>query len=885
MAEPALITSEKKSSFSDRPILIVDKIGVIAEELLKRFFKDTLIVLVSQKPIFNADGKAPKIIHIPYVKKFPAIPDNTYSYIFVIDHDLSLVKDSLSKFLEKAASDNAEIAFVFPLSEVNPDILEKISDGNRKAKIFIYGDIFDRKPLYKEKAFRSSINKFIYQAKTFGRIEVLGVGLSKTYPVFLEDVASGIMEGVFGYSLSSLLFYLFPKYPLTELSLAHQIQKIDPLLRLDFVKEKKEKKSKETFLPKGGTFLLGDKYDLGQKIKEIKFKDNSALEENGQNYFEERKDRHFAFYLLFFAVFSVFLPFLTTFSLASFGGWALNSAKEEVLNNDFENASASVRLSKNLFILAKSTSKVALWEGKFLGLDKTLYNFARKIDAGENLSLSAFYFLESQKRFLEIFDGKSKNPKKDLFAAQDSLKKAALLSQKTEGEKELFFKMPMMEEAANVVDVLPALFGADRKKTYLVLFQNNMELRPGGGFVGSYGLLEVGDGRVIDFSIHDVYDADGQLKGHVEPPYPIRRFLPSPHWYLRDSNFDPDFPKSASSAAFFLGIEKGETADGVIGIDVSFVKNILSVLGPIYVADYKEEVTKDNLFELAEKYAEKDFFPGSSQKKDFLRSLFTAIQLNISSKKIPYVSLLKALRDSLKEKHLLFAFRDKSLQNIFTLNNWSSSLLDKRSQEEGTVLDFFGISEANLGVNKANAFIKRSVSQKMTLNGEGTISGELTLFYKNTSTGWPGGDYKNYLRIILPLGSVLSEVVFDNVEQKIVNAITDPLIYESKSFVSPKGLEVERKEEYGKTIFGFLTNVSIGGEKTIIVKYNLGKKISSSAQFFTHRLRFFKQPGTEEYPYSFSFEKPSDFKIIGNSQPLSLNLKGDLDIVTQFTKE
>src|SRR3989338_4365332 len=55
------------------------------------------------------------------------------------------------------------------------------------------------------------------------------------------------------------------------------------------------------------------------------------------------------------------------------------------------------------------------------------------------------------------------------------------------------------------------------KKTYLVLFQNNLEIRPTGGFIGSYGLLTIEDGHVSDFRIFDVYQADGQLKGHVEP--------------------------------------------------------------------------------------------------------------------------------------------------------------------------------------------------------------------------------------------------------------------------------------------------------------------------------------------------------------------------------
>jgi len=64
-----------------------------------------------------------------------------------------------------------------------------------------------------------------------------------------------------------------------------------------------------------------------------------------------------------------------------------------------------------------------------------------------------------------------------------------------------------------------------------------MELRPGGGFIGSYGILTMDKGKVSDFKIHDVYDADGKLKASIEPQFPVRRYLKLPHLFLRDSNF------------------------------------------------------------------------------------------------------------------------------------------------------------------------------------------------------------------------------------------------------------------------------------------------------------------------------------------------------------
>ena len=219
--------------------------------------------------------------------------------------------------------------------------------------------------------------------------------------------------------------------------------------------------------------------------------------------------------------------------------------------------------------------------------------------------------------------GNSKNPTGDFSEATLAIKNSLYLYNKDK-QLEMFpqaltQKMDsLVQMVSSTIDFWPDMFGFNGSKTYLVLFQNNMELRPGGGFIGSYAILNLSKGKIGSFKIYDVYDADGQLKGHVEPPYPIRRYLPSIHWYLRDSNFNVDFSKGAVASAVFLNSEMQQAVDGVIGVDLSFVKNLLSVVGPVEVADYNQTVNADNFFQVAKAHAEDNFFPGSTQKKDFL---------------------------------------------------------------------------------------------------------------------------------------------------------------------------------------------------------------------------------------------------------------------------
>ena len=121
----------------------------------------------------------------------------------------------------------------------------------------------------------------------------------------------------------------------------------------------------------------------------------------------------------------------------------------------------------------------------------------------------------------------------------------------------------------------PNLAGYKEAKTYLVLLQNSNELRPTGGFIGSVGVIKFEDGILSDFRIDDVYTLDGQLKGHVDPPLPIRDLLGQEHWYLRDSNWSPDFKESAIRAAWFYQKEGGESVDGVIAINSPLIVGIL----------------------------------------------------------------------------------------------------------------------------------------------------------------------------------------------------------------------------------------------------------------------------------------------------------------------
>lgn len=332
------------------------------------------------------------------------------------------------------------------------------------------------------------------------------------------------------------------------------------------------------------------------------------------------------------------------------------------------------------------------------------------------------------------------------------------------------------------------LLGGKTKKRYLVLFQNNMELRPTGGFIGSFALITFDKGRLIDLDVQDVYSADGQLKGHVEPPLPIKTHLGEGEWFLRDSNWSPNFPTSAQRAAWFIDKELGIGIDGVMGVDLEFAKKILAQTGAIELHDFGETINTDNLYEKAQFAAEGDFFPGSKAKKNFLTALSKTLLLRMTENpKEGMASLLKPIISVFEERHAALWTKNSRVNSVFREMGWDGSVSNVFCSQEkdgaSCVPDYLQVVEANFGVNKANYFLEKDYSLDVSVE-QNKIIHTLTAAYKNKSQAavWPGGDYKNYLRVFAPKGSVFTKATLLNQDlQEEENLSIDAGFEEGKS--------------------------------------------------------------------------------------------------------
>lgn len=350
--------------------------------------------------------------------------------------------------------------------------------------------------------------------------------------------------------------------------------------------------------------------------------------------------------------------------------------------------------------------------------------------------------------------------------------------------------------------------GFDHPKEYIVLLQNNMELRATGGFMGSFLRLRFDHGQYSLLKVEDIYTPDGQLDGHVDPPWPIQAAFGQGWYKLRDSNWDPDFPTAAKTIEWFF-VHGGEPkADGLIAVNLSLMKEVLKIIGPIYILDQPEKITADNFYKLTQSAVETGFFPGSSQKRDFLSNLGKAVFENVKTLSIDAkFKLLRSGISLLKSKDILIYSHDDLVQKWLGDSGFDGALTDIRNTND----DYLAIFESNLGANKANCCILRNVKLNKQIQGK-SLRHELKITYQNTNPAslkqppqlW-GGAYVNYIRIGVPIEAEVSPVVVGNEEL-------------------PDRVEIESKQDKGIKFIGFFVLVDALNSKNIQINYTTGLK-------------------------------------------------------------
>lgn len=432
-------------------------------------------------------------------------------------------------------------------------------------------------------------------------------------------------------------------------------------------------------------------------------------------------------------------------------------------------------------------------------------------------------------------------------------------------DKKINDYLGLVRKAKIASAVLPEI--SRGKKSYLVLLQNNMELRPTGGFIGSVARIDFEEGKLKKIEVQDVYALDGSLSVPVEPPKELKSDLGVNNWYLRDSNWEGDFPTSARQAAWFYEKETGIRVDGAVAIDLTGIADLLSQIGPLELSDYGEKIDSNNLFDKAITYAETSFFPGTQSKKNFLNSSLTALfnkMFFVPQQNWPGIT--GSIGKSFEEKHFLAYLSDPKLFSYVDALNFSGALPRPSDIKLGEMTDFLSLVEANLGANKSNYYIDRKLKLETGIGKEGELTHRLRAAYTNRSPSevWPAGKYKNRMRVYLPFGSKLERALWG--EKDITKEVT--------SFT-----------DYGRSGYSFLIELDVKEQKTLVLDWELANKFNFTDNKATYRLDVIKQAGTLKDPLEWNLTFPINYKLELNKEksgPQEYNIITDLSKDRRF---
>ena len=304
-------------------------------------------------------------------------------------------------------------------------------------------------------------------------------------------------------------------------------------------------------------------------------------------------------------------------------------------------------------------------------------------------------------------------------------------------------------EFERLYPVLTEVLGGNGRRNYLVEQVNSAELRAGGGFIGTYSLLQAAQGsiRVVrsgdSYELADPRPLPGQ-PGFIPQPGPFREIIPDISWSFVDSNDSPDFPTSAQAAENFVQPRIGKI-DAVVSIDLYAVAKMLELTGPMAAPGYGITLSAGNFVAEAVRL---DL--GNAQHKTILNALAGPLMSRVSS--LPpdrWPALIAALNDLAVQRHLQAYFNDPLVEAEMDRVGWSG-----RVNPAGAT-DFMMQVESNYEGGKANYFLVRHYTLALTRSGN-VLHHRLTIDYTNNYPAYVR-DFLTYIatsRLLLASGAV-----------------------------------------------------------------------------------------------------------------------------------
>ncbi len=432
------------------------------------------------------------------------------------------------------------------------------------------------------------------------------------------------------------------------------------------------------------------------------------------------------------------------------------------------------------------------------------------------------------------------------------------------------------------VDLVMTLLGHTRTMRYLVAFENNAELRPAGGFFGSFALMDLDRGKIVRLEIPGggTYDLRAGLPFHLRSPEPLQKLRAQ--WEFQDTNWFPDWPTSAQTMITFYEKSGGPTVDGAIAITTSFFEDLLGVVGPVDVPERGGQITAENAFLSLQSEVESTSARATKKPKTVLGLVAPRILERLfSTKRDAFPQVLSFLERAVEARHLQIYVKDQALRAGIEQAGLGGQM---RENPHG---DYLSMVSANIGGGKSDRVIQDAADLTLTVSAAGTL--QQTLRFRRTHAGRPGAPFVgvtniSYLRFYVPAGSVLlsakgftpslalmKKSAHEEDQAEPVPLQDDLRVQERAGAGSIDPVSRTRiTSEFGKTVFGNWLVVDPGNTAEVELTYQLPFTVPPGDALAPYTLLVQKQAGKVGDTISFHVVLPSNGSILwGTSDALA----------------
>lgn len=341
------------------------------------------------------------------------------------------------------------------------------------------------------------------------------------------------------------------------------------------------------------------------------------------------------------------------------------------------------------------------------------------------------------------------------------------------GLQSLDTEMPRLLALCHLMTDLPNLAGFRHAHTYIVVYQDENELRATGGFIGSVGRVTIRNGTANEHFLgsglrHENYS--------IASPDPMRLYNDEPYWLLRNANWSPDFPTSAALEHFFLTLDLRWRSSDIIDVTIPAAAAAMEVTGPLYLQGYHRWVTAQNVASLTDYYTHwtGNHGPSKAGNQDTRRKQFIRIVTSRILKAIPklsvgqWVKFGRVMSNAIARGDVLMHFHNPGEEALVRQIGADGAI-------NPTPSDYLYVVDSNLSYNKLNPWVHLSVQQDVRVRAGGWLDTHLTLHFHNgpiptfivrrqpgRTQDWKGpcagacgswNDYASFVRIYVPAGS------------------------------------------------------------------------------------------------------------------------------------